>query len=155
MYKLLEWYIVFFLWKNFWPFLMSGGIQNPLVSIWPSLLGHQPPTLAIFLAFSHSLWRGQADKAGSAESVGGTEPRRAYRKPCEFCKQKARQALLQLLEMQASTAMQPGHGEPFRWQVEDIGWVGSFDTPRIPRLSPGAMLSTHGTSIQGQQLSEL
>lgn len=43
MYKLLELYTVLFLWKNFWPFLMSGGIQNPLVSVWPSLLGHQPP----------------------------------------------------------------------------------------------------------------
>lgn len=90
MYKLLEWYTMLFLRKNFWPFLMSGGIQNPLVSIWPSLLGHQPPAWAILLDFSHGLWRGQAGDAGSAVSVGGTEPRQAFRKPYEFCKQKAR-----------------------------------------------------------------
>lgn len=41
-----------FQWRNSWPLLMSGGIQNPVVSTWPSPLGHQPPVSAI-LDISH------------------------------------------------------------------------------------------------------
>lgn len=74
-----------FQWRNFWPFLISSGIQNPMTSIWPSMLGRQPPVVYILLDLTHFLWRGRQMMLGLLCQSMAWSPDQAHRKPCEFC----------------------------------------------------------------------
>jgi hypothetical protein len=42
--------------RNFWPFLISCGIQNPLMGIWTSLLARQP-SFSTSLTFFAKVWQ--------------------------------------------------------------------------------------------------
>lgn len=77
-----------FQWRNFWPFLISSGIQNPVMSGWPSMLGRQPPVFNILLDRTHFLWRGRQMMLGLLCQC------RAHRKQCEFCGAEGTSAIL-------------------------------------------------------------
>lgn len=83
-----------FQWRNFWPFLNSCGIQNPLVRIWPSGLGRQSPISHPPRPLSLSLERLGRD-AGCAVSGDGTELRLDTEKAVTSMKHKAREAFPQ------------------------------------------------------------
>lgn len=74
-----------FQWRNFWPFLISNGIQNPVMSIWPSTLGRQPPVFNILLDLTHFLWRARQMMLGLLCQNMAQSPDQAHRKQCEFC----------------------------------------------------------------------
>lgn len=105
-------------WRNFWPFLISSGIQNAPMSTWPPLPGHQPPVSAV-LGLSHSLWRGQAGDAATAMQQMARSPGPACRKPCEFHEAEAREAPLEWLGIQVpmDSSLDIGNQSGGKWRT--------------------------------------
>lgn len=134
-----------FQWRNFWPFLISSGIQNPVMSGWPSMLGRQPPVFNILLDLTHFLWRGRPMMLGLLCQCMAQSPYQAHRKQCEFCGAEGTSAVVRDADVPRYVVDQSGA----KWRVL---WVkGPLAKITSQRCHYSGIWSLHTAPLFGQR----